>query len=658
MIGIFMKLLLTLALVAIPFGTVAAGDNALAFHLADSDGKTFELNTETATDYTVVCFLGTECPLARLYGPRLSKMAADFADDSVQFVGINSNRQDSMADIHAYRNKYKVTFPILRDPGNKVADRFEATRTPEVFVLNQSLDVVYHGRIDDQYAPGVSRNEPARRDLQDALVELTAGKPVTIAITQPVGCFIGRIREQTDAPKNNVTYAEHVVPVLHRHCVECHREGEIGPFAMEEFDEIAGWADTMMETIDLGRMPPWHADPTHGDFKNARTMPEEDRQILRDWIAGGLAEGDLSTVPGIPKAVDGWQLSREPDLVIDMRDRPFRVPADGTVEYQYFVTDPGFTEDKWIVEAQSLPGNRSVVHHIIVYVRPPTLDQFSGIGWLTAYVPGQRLNELPPGRARKVPAGSKLVFQMHYTPNGESQDDLSKIGLIFSDAKDVTHEVYTLAAINQEFEIPPGAADHEVEAHVRKLPDEGELLGITPHMHYRGKSFRLHNGDTPNAPMLLNVPGYDFNWQHTYQLVRPLPISEIDRLKFYAKFDNSEANPFNPDAGQWVTWGDQTWEEMAVAFFDVSEPLVKTESATRPGEATATIDDERQTKIDHYVDRFFDKMDQNDDGKVVKKEVSIVVRRKSFGRFDRNGDNIVTRDEVSEVAEALYPEPK
>lgn len=641
-------------LLATPAGGTYASEEH-AFRLADSTGEPFELSAQTERQLTVVCFLGTECPMARLYGPRLSELAEEFAEDGVRFVGVNSNRQDSVTDIREYVRTYQVRFPVLRDVGNKTADQYEATRTPEVFVLDESLDVIYHGRIDDQYAPGVNRGKPQRRDLHAAISEWIEGKPVTVAETDPPGCLIGRVRDQQAPVDNGITFAEHVAPMLHTHCIECHRSGEIAPFAMDDYDEVAGWADTMLETIDDGRMPPWHADPNHGHFQNERRMPESDKQILRDWIAGGLPAGDLSTVPELPAVVEGWQMSKEPDLVLKMRDRPFTVAAEGTVEYQYFVVDPGFEEDKWISEAISLPGNRSVVHHIIVYIRPPELSQFSGIGWLTAYVPGARPVVLPEGRARLIPAGSKLVFQMHYTPNGEEQDDLSKLGLVFADEAAVTHEVYTIAGVDQEFEIPPGEGNYVVHSSVARLPRDAELLGIAPHMHYRGKSFTLWDGNGDDANVLLNVPAYDFNWQHVYQLMKPLPLNDVERLRFDVVFDNSESNPFNPDPSKWVTWGDQSWEEMAIGFFDVAVP--RGTEGSRDTRMTIADKDEtpRQQKIDDYVARLMKSLDTNGDGRIVRSETPIVVRRRSFYRFDTNHDGVATRSEIVNLAEKLYP---
>lgn len=644
---------------------LSAAEHPLGFSARTVSGEKFQL-TPAATEsvepqLTVVSFLGTECPMARIYGPRLSQMAEDFRTKSVRFVAIDSNRQDSFGDLQQFVKDFGIGFPVIHDPRSEIANLFEATRTPEVFLLNSKLEVLYHGRIDDQYEPGINRSAPKRQDLRIAIAEALAGKPVTVPQTTALGCFIGKVSKTDATPivQNNITYTRHVVPVLQKHCVECHREGEIGPFAMDSYGSVAGWAETMLETIDNGRMPPWHADPTHGDFMNARHMPAQDRQVIRDWIAGGLKEGDASDLPEPIQWTNDWQLEREPDQVVVMRDRPFSVPAEGVVEYQYFVADPGFEEDKWIRGAQVVPGNRSVVHHAIVFVRPPDGARMRGVGWLGAYVPGQRLVPLRPGRARRVPAGSKLVFQMHYTPNGRVQEDLTQVGLLFAKEEDVTDEVLTVIGINQEFEIPPGASRHPVHAQVYGLPARGELLAATPHMHYRGKSFQLF-ASKDDSQVMLNVPNYDFNWQHTYVLQEPVPLQNLTTLRFEAVFDNSSGNPFNPNPAEWVTWGDQTWEEMAVAFFEVSEPrdqrsLTNPPKKTELAEAAAAHQQAQAQKIDAYVQRALAALDTDQDGIITEDETAIIVRRfGNFDRFDKNGDGIISELELRKSAEEIY----
>ncbi|WLD11478.1 redoxin domain-containing protein [Planctellipticum variicoloris] len=637
----------------------AHAKSAPEFRLPAPDGGTFELSPQSTAPFTVICFLGTECPLARLYGPRLAELHRAFGPRGVRFVGINSNSQDSPDEVAAYVREYAIPFPVVKDPGQKVADLFGARRSPEVYVVDRQLTVRYHGRVDDQYQPGVARSQPGREDLRLALEDLLAGRPIQVASTDFTGCLIGRSRQAVAG--QHVTFCKQVSRILNQHCVECHRPGEIGPFSLTQYDDVTGWGETLLESIDAGRMPPWHASPDHGHFANARHMPEADKQVLRDWVAGGMPLGDESELPSSAESLAGSQLMRTPDLVVDMRDRPFRVPATGTVEYQYFVVDPGFTEDRWISAAQVLPGNRAVVHHCIVFIRPPDGTGLRGVGLLTGYVPGQRNAELKPGRARRVPAGSKLVFQMHYTPNGTEQSDLTRIALNWMPAKEVTHQVYSLVAIEQEFEIPPQTAGFPVHARVRRLPPQGELLAITPHMHVRGQSFQAFSRRSGKEEVLLDVPRYDFNWQHAYQLTTPLDLSTIDSLEFTAKFDNSSRNPANPDPAEFVTWGDQTWEEMALAFFEVSEPLSRDgvgQPSPRPVAATVAKpapEQDRAAEINAFAADFLDRFDRDRNGIVERTETPLVFRTYGFREIDANGDGGLTRDEVEAAARQRKP---
>ncbi|MEL7336998.1 MAG: redoxin domain-containing protein, partial [Planctomycetota bacterium] len=400
--------------------TVSAADRVIdtrSFTLRDPRGVAIETSDSALNVY---CFLGTQCPLAKLYGPRLQDMADRFAANEVRFVGVFSNLQDSNSDIAQYVRRHAIRFPVAVDASQQIADQFDAKRTPHVFVLDQTGAIRYQGRIDDQYAPGVARTKPTINDLSDALKQLLKGQSPARSSTPPTGCLITRRPKPgtTRDSDNAITFNQHIAPILNQHCIECHREGEIGPMALSEYQEVIGWSDMILEVIDEKRMPPWHADPAVGSFIGQRNLPKAQRDRIQQWIDQGLQEGSGVDLPPPPTFNSGWRFPTRPDVEFTMRDRPFVVPADGYVDYQYFVVDPGWKEDRWIRAAEVVPGDRAVVHHSIVFVRPPEDRLSGGIGWLAAYVPGQRPMQLPAGYARFVPAGSKLVFQMHYTPNG------------------------------------------------------------------------------------------------------------------------------------------------------------------------------------------------------------------------------------------------
>jgi peroxiredoxin/mono/diheme cytochrome c family protein len=548
------------------------GHPAPDFKLADSAGKQHDSSEWNDARIVVVIFMGTQCPLARLYAPRLNKMAADYAERGVRLVGIDSNLQDTPAEVAAFVREHDVAFPVLLDPNNVVADGFRAQRTPEVFVLDERRVVSYHGRIDGQFLPGVQKTKNPRADLTIALDELLEGKAVSQPEQEAVGCHIGRVPKPT---AGDVTYSREIARIFQKRCVECHRQGEIGPFALTSYQEALGWGETIREVVDQGRMPPWFADPKIGHFENdARLTVEEKRQIAA-WVDAGCPEGDPKDLPEPRLFVEGWNIP-EPHVVLKMADKPFQVPAEGVVDYQHFTIDPGFTEDKWMVACEARPGNRSVVHHILVFLQSPggELEVLRG-SLLAAYAPGSPAKAAPAGMAKHIPAGSKIIMQVHYTPNGKPQEDISTVGLIFCDEKDVKQRVESGWAVNFSFVIPPGAKDYKITSkHV--FDGERLLLSMTPHMHMRGKSFR-YEARYPDGrrETLLDVPRWDFNWQLDYVLDEPKRMPKGTVLFCEAHYDNSPESTTNPDPTKWVHFGEQTWDEMMIGWFT---------AATLPGQ--------------------------------------------------------------------------
>lgn len=388
------------------------------FKLKDYRGQPHALSDFQDQKLVVVAFLGTECPLAKLYGPRMQQLCEEFGPQGVAFLGINSNRQDAITEVAAHARIHGITFPILKDLSNVVADQFGAMRTPELFLLDEKRVVRYHGRIDAQYGFGfgVGYVKPVldRRDLAIAVEELLADKEVSVAVTEIKGCLIGRVREADEKAK--VTYSNQITRLLQDRCVHCHREGQIAPFAMTNYEEVAGWGEMIEEVVREGRMPPWHAHPQHGVFSNDAHLSQQEKDLISEWVAAGCPEGNPADLPEPRQFTEGWMLPREPDQVIYISDEPVEVMAEGTEPYRHYTVDPGFTEDKWVKWAECMPGNAQVVHHIIVYVRPPgskarTRDpDIRGFSFLTGFAPGTRPMAFPEGTAKKIPAGSKLVI--------------------------------------------------------------------------------------------------------------------------------------------------------------------------------------------------------------------------------------------------------
>jgi peroxiredoxin/mono/diheme cytochrome c family protein len=626
----------------------AIGPRVADFRLQDYRGKEYALSDFENDKLLVVAFLGVDCPLARLYAGRLAKMAGEFADRGVRFLAIDSNAQDAVTEMAAYARVHGIEFPFLKDPGNRVADQFGVRRNPEVFLLDGERTIRYRGRVDDQYGIGYQRTAAGREDLRIAITELLAGRPVGQPETEAVGCLIGRVREPD--PTAEVTYSNQVARLLNRRCVECHRAGEIAPFALTTYEEAAGWADMIQEVVDKGRMPPWHANPDHGTFRDDRRLSDGERDLIRAWVAAGAPQGDPAELPPAPTFVAGWQLPREPDLVLAMRDEPFQVPAEGEVRYQYFAVESGFTEDKWITGAEIVPGNRAVVHHVLVLAAPPGEERLAGgggaHGFLAAYVPGLRAEAYPAGMAKRIRAGSRLIFQVHYTPTGSPQQDLSRIGFWFADPESITHEVLTSSAVNNRISIPPAVDDHQEEAKSSRAPLDVQLLSLMPHMHVRGKSFR-YEAVFPEGEreVLLDVPRYDFNWQTVYRLTEPLKLPAGTQVHCVAHYDNSAGNLNNPDPTQTVRWGDQTWEEMLIGYFDIALPI---DAAAR---AAASGEDAEQL-AGRWVERIIERLDKDGDGLVAREEVPPNQQR-LFDRLDGDNSGDLTPEELRGLAKLL-----
>jgi thiol-disulfide isomerase/thioredoxin/mono/diheme cytochrome c family protein len=576
----YLALLLAIPL-ALSFALVHGGPKQEArprvvrnFSLKDPrDNKTVSLAGLKDRKAVVVVFLGTQCPINNAFLPELARLNKQYAPRGVRFVGINANEQDSAAEVADHARKNEVPFPMLKDDG-KVADLFGAERTPEAFLLEPSGKVLYHGRIDDQFGVGYYRpGKPTRRDLAAAMDEVLAGKPVSVPSTPVAGCRIARAARPKDG--GPITYTRQVARILQKNCQDCHRPGQIGPFSLLKYEDAAAWAGTIREVIEDGRMPPWYADPRHGKFANERRLSNEDRAALLAWIDAGAPKGDVRDLPPPRKFSDDWVIGK-PDVVLRM-PRAFDVPAEtppGGVPYKHFVTPTNFKEDKWVVRAEARPDAVPVVHHMLIYILPPgqIYNPDDPGTTLCGTAPGEMPLILQEGQAKKVPAGSRLLFQMHYTPNGKAYRDQSSIGLIFAKEppkhRILTKPIHNIKFILREDRIPAGAADYKIEGDF-VFEKDGYLVAFMPHMHLRGKSFR-YEALYPDgkSEVLLFVPRYNFNWQSVYRLREPKAVPKGTTIHCVAHFDNSDKNPHNPDPKTDVYWGDQTWQEMMVGWMD------------------------------------------------------------------------------------------
>jgi hypothetical protein len=396
-----------------------------------------------------------------------------------------------------------------------------------------------------------------------------------------------------------VTFFKDVLPILQKNCQGCHRPGEAAPMSFMTYQDARPWAKAIREAVLLKKMPPWFADPHYGKFSNDRSLKQSEIAILVAWAEGGAKPGDERDAPPPMTFVSGWNIGK-PDVEIEM-PLDYEVPASGTIDYQYIVVPMNFTEDRYVQMAEVRPGNRAVVHHVIAFIREPgskwlreaqpgipfnpkakkssgenagggeeRRNEDQGRGeFLVGYAPGTVPEVLKPHQAKLIKAGSDLVFQMHYTANGKAQKDRTRLGMIFSKEKP-TERVLTLAVGTNKFVIPAGASNHRVDA-TMKLHADSTLTALLPHMHLRGKSFEYRIlFPTGEKETILVVPRYDFNWQLSYYLEKPMLLPKGTVIECTAHYDNSANNPHNPDPGSEVRYGDQSWEEMMFGFFDVA----------------------------------------------------------------------------------------
>lgn len=515
----------------------------------------------------VVVFIGAECPLANLYVPGLIELHKEYANKGVQFLAINSNVQDSFLHVAAHAQDREIPFPVLKDFEHKAADAFGAERTPEAFVLDAKRVIRYRGRIDDQYGIGFQREKPTRRDLKEALDEVLAGKEVSIAKTESPGCVIARAKK----PRidGEITYAKQISRIVQNRCQECHRPNEIGPMSLLTYEKAKAWADTIHEVIVEERMPPWYADHRYGKFDNDRRLSDEEKNTLLAWVEQGCPKGDDKDLPPAKVFPEGWRIGK-PDRIIQMAEE-YKVPATGVLSYKKFTVDPGFKEDVWVQAAEIKPGNRAVVHHILVYIQTPGKPIYATDGTamtLSGWAPGDMPAIYTPGMAKRVPAGAKLVFEVHYTPNGTEQTDRSSVGIIFA-KKAPEHAVEVNILANMGLKVPPGVPNQKGEM-TFVFKDDALIVSLMPHMHLRGTSAKyVATYPDGKRETLLSVPDFDFGWQSVYRFKEPLRVPKGTKLVWSGTWDNSADNPRNPDPTKTVYWGLQTFDEMQNGWMEM-----------------------------------------------------------------------------------------
>jgi hypothetical protein len=406
------------------------------------------------------------------------------------------------------------------------------------------------------------------KGARQAVAQLVQGDRVTAVSNASANsdCSVDFPELARRAEHKTISYAETIAPMLNENCVSCHREGGIGPWAMTDYNMVRGFSLMIREVVRTQRMPPWHADPHVGEFSNDRSLTDEQIRTLVHWIEAGAPRGEGADL--LAETAQQWPLwvMGEPDVIIEIP--PEDVPASGVVDYKYkMVTNP-LDQDVWVKAAEIIPGDRSVLHHVITTFgeletegrRAGRLKRGTG-GGLGGYVPGAVGKPFPEDTGILLPAGATIEFQMHYTPAGLATRDTSRMGLYLHKTPP-KHKLGSMILLNPRILIPAGAPNHS-EVMVRTFDQDVLVYSLLPHAHYRGKAseFVAHLPDGTKET-LLSVPRYDFNWQTNYDLEEPRFLPAGTKMVHRTWWDNSARNPANPDATRDVPWGQQSWDEM------------------------------------------------------------------------------------------------
>jgi peroxiredoxin len=573
-----------------------------SFSLKDSTGKPFTLADLKDKKAIVVVFLSFNCPVSNGYSPTLTSLHSDYASKGVAFVGINASDDLTAAEVAKNAADYKLPFTALKDDGFKAADVFKAKISPEAFVLDHNHVLRYRGRIDNSYTARLKKApKTTEHNLKNALDDLLAGKAVRSPSTQAIGCPIQR--ERVVKANGKVTYYHDVLPILQTHCQQCHRPGEVGPFALMTYKQAVAWGNDIKEYTQSRKMPPWK--PVEGvAFHNQRKLSDQELKTLASWVDDDMPAGNAKDTPKPRSFTEGWQLGK-PDLVLTVPS-DMTVGASGKDLFRCFVLPTGLTEDKYVIGLEVRPGNKRIVHHTLNFfdktgqarkleqrekdrTRKPNEQDFGpgysasmGVGFLPirgtgtfgglgGWAPGQQARRLPAGYGYPLPKGSDVVVQTHYHRNGRVEKDRLTIGLYF--AKDNTGiKPFKNAVIPGRFlAIPAGASKYRVTGAI-VCEEDGELQSVMPHMHMLGKEIKVTM--TPpggKAQTLLNITDWDYNWQETYFLDRPIKFKNGTKFNVEAIYDNSDKNPNNPfNPPQWVRFGEQTDNEMCFVFLGVT----------------------------------------------------------------------------------------
>lgn len=539
------------------------GERKLSEHLAGTQGM-------------VVAFFGATCPISGKLGPELARLEKDVQVQKVGMILVCPVAAETAEDIQKFVSSHGLVSPVIHDRDGQLCTALAATTTTESFLIDSARTLAYRGAVNDQYGLGYSKEKPTKNYLREAIAAVMDHKLPDVDATSAPGCALD-LKKDAQVAQNAVTYHNQISRIMQRSCIECHRQGSVGPFSLETYEDVIENAGMIRKQVERGVMPPWFAaaqpEGEESPWINDCSLSTRDKADLLAWLASDRPKGNLADAPAKLSFPAQWQMG-EPDVVLQL-PRAVDIKAEGTMPYQFLTVSTDFAEDRWVQGYEILPTDASVVHHVIVQVHKKgakLIDRGEGAeGYWAAYVPGNTHHLWPEGFAKKLPAGATVSFQIHYTPNGKATQDQLRMGLRFAKAEP-RFVVHTAAVTQHRLNIPPGESDHVVTK-VQDVPFDMNVMAYVAHMHVRGKAFKFEvTRPDESREVLLDIPRYDFNWQLRYDYARPKLLPRGSQVKITAVFDNSEKNPANPDPTKTVHWGQQTFDEMMIGYIEYYTP--------------------------------------------------------------------------------------
>lgn len=611
----------------------------------DLTGTQRSLDDFRSADALVIAFTGVGCPLTKKFGPSLARLEKAYRDRNVAFLFVNPTLSDDATEQQDTLKKLGVRAIGAMDVEARFSNALAAMTTTDVFLLDRARTLIYRGAVSDQYGIGFAHDAPKREFLRDALEAVLAGRRPLVTATWAPGCELD-YKEETGG-KTKITYHNRISRIMQENCQECHRRGGLAPFGLERYQDVIGNAGMIRRVVSNGLMPPWFAESVpeggHNPWANDRSLNGDDKRDLLTWLKSDRPIGDPREAP-LPRSFPAeWNIGK-PDHIIPLPNS-VSVKADGRMPYVNLFVKTDFKEDRWVTATEIKPTFAEVVHHVLVFVIPKS--EAGNIrrrdanredrGFLAAYVPGNTYREFENGFAKHLPAGATLHFQLHYTPNGEAVKDRTELGLKFSATP--PRNVIRIASIaNHKFRIPPRDPAYSASKTL-DIPTDVAVLSFLPHMHLRGKAFRYDLIDGQgDRTTLLNVPEYDFNWQLQYRFAEPRLVKAGSKIVVTGTFDNSAANPANPDPDKTVKWGPQTEDEMLLGYVEYYIPDMGTGT---PADALA-----RGSRADRDLANRFKQLDRNSDGLITPSELS---QPALFAALDVNDNGEITLLEAGDA---------